>query len=190
MQNANAYLLFYRRRASKPLGGATHEKLEAARLTDPVGIPTPPEDLLIAEPAASTSQTFPAPFIGPVLPHRTSTPETGFEALPSFEESVFDPIPVPRSDDTAFTGDTDDRRAPSPSSSLDVDRDSSDIVGGSESDGSPRFSIGIGSGGVSRLGRSSEWGSEAYDRLRQTDTDEDTPDPFGDLEDDELRKAI
>jgi len=187
--NSNAYLLFYRRRASKPLGGASYEKLEAARLAEPTGSPIPAEDLVVVEPAASTSRTFPAPFVGPVLPHRTSTPEATFgeDALPSFEESVLDPIAIPRSDDdTAFTGNNNDRRAPSPSSSLDVDRDSSDIVGGSESDGSPRFNIGSGEV-TSRPGRSSDW----YDRLKATDiSDEDNPDPFGGIEDEELRKIV
>lgn len=62
MQNANAYLLFYKRRTSRPLGGKSHEKIEAARLkaeslspeqldttmdTDPQPesqLPTPPVD--------------------------------------------------------------------------------------------------------------------------------------------------
>jgi hypothetical protein len=34
-QNANAYLLFYRRRTSRPLGGKTHEKVEEARARAP-----------------------------------------------------------------------------------------------------------------------------------------------------------
>ncbi len=134
--------------------------MEDARLADPTGIPIPPEDPVVVEPAASTSRTFPVPFIGPVLPHRTPTPEAPFGegALPSFEASVLDPIAIPRSDDTAFTGDTDDRHAPSPSSSLDVDRDSSDLVGGSESDGSPRFSgVGVTRSDISRM--------RSYERL-------------------------
>lgn len=61
-QNQNAYLLFYRRRASRPLGGKTHEIVEAARASaeqspaspadgvlpeiklDDIGLPTPPAD--------------------------------------------------------------------------------------------------------------------------------------------------
>ncbi|KAF8659816.1 hypothetical protein AX16_001701 [Volvariella volvacea WC 439] len=53
--NANAYLLFYRRRSSKPLGGKTQEKVEAAKLAGPREfpprstvverrLPTPPND--------------------------------------------------------------------------------------------------------------------------------------------------
>ncbi|KAF8323520.1 uncharacterized protein EI90DRAFT_3076907 [Cantharellus anzutake] len=188
--NANAYLLFYRRRSSKPLGGATYEKLEAARSAASDEISYPTEEPAATEPTASTSRTFLGPFIGPVLPDRTSTPEVGFEeTLPSFEESIFDPVAIPRSDnDAIFPGYVDDRRAPSPSSSLDVDRDSSDLVGGSESDGSPRFSVGVGSGGVSRLGRSSDWGSESYVRLGPTDISDDIPDPF-EGETEELQKV-
>jgi ubiquitin carboxyl-terminal hydrolase 4/11/15 len=56
LQNANAYLLFYRRRTSLPLGGKTFEKIEEARRkptkTDPspepividARLPTPPNE--------------------------------------------------------------------------------------------------------------------------------------------------
>ncbi|KAF5383617.1 hypothetical protein D9615_003721 [Tricholomella constricta] len=52
--NANAYLLFYRRRSTAPLGGKTHHKIEAARLkheakvddnmTIDTQLPTPPNE--------------------------------------------------------------------------------------------------------------------------------------------------
>lgn len=55
MQNSNAYLLFYRRRTTQPLGGKTYVKIEEARLNlkaspspDPIVIdtqlPTPPSE--------------------------------------------------------------------------------------------------------------------------------------------------
>jgi len=55
-QNANAYLLFYRRRTSRPLGGKSHDKIEEARSKQPgpnanlddiaidTQLPTPPNE--------------------------------------------------------------------------------------------------------------------------------------------------
>ena len=52
-QNANAYLLFYKRRSDLPVGGKTFEKIEAARqkiatveaeTISQANLPTPPED--------------------------------------------------------------------------------------------------------------------------------------------------
>lgn len=50
MQNANAYLLFYKRRTNRPIGGKTYEKVEAARQSVPLEedtgtqLPTPPDE--------------------------------------------------------------------------------------------------------------------------------------------------
>ncbi|KAH9167465.1 hypothetical protein EDB89DRAFT_1997415 [Lactarius sanguifluus] len=71
--NADAYLLFYKRRTSRPLGGKTHTKIEAARLNSepssltetPVPViineqlPTPPDEpvTLVSAPSASGSAT-------------------------------------------------------------------------------------------------------------------------------------
>ena len=67
IQNANAYLLFYRRRTSRPIGGKTFEKIEAAKFNplqnsaltqidnranrfEAQQLPTPPDDSVIRSP--------------------------------------------------------------------------------------------------------------------------------------------
>ncbi|THH05050.1 hypothetical protein EW145_g5076 [Phellinidium pouzarii] len=56
--NANAYLLFYKRHTSRPIGGKTYEKIEAARqrlayaeeeLSSDAQLPTPPDDTEISQ---------------------------------------------------------------------------------------------------------------------------------------------
>ena len=53
VQNSNAYLLFYKRRSNRPIGGKTFEKIEEARekmataeaeTLSQANLPTPPED--------------------------------------------------------------------------------------------------------------------------------------------------
>ena len=111
LQNANAYLLFYKRRTTRPLGGKSHEKIEAAKLhpknqastserTEETQLPTPPSEPL--RPVA-----LPGPFEDPmseaeidVTPpdtrsssaSRGSTPPPLDEDLPSFEDSALDPL--------------------------------------------------------------------------------------------------
>jgi len=63
-QNRNAYLLFYRRRTSRPIGGKTHAKIQAARQNNSqkaasTTLPTPPDETI---PLPSED-----PFIGPRL---------------------------------------------------------------------------------------------------------------------------
>ncbi len=49
-QNADAYLLFYKRRTSRPLGGKTHTKIEAARLnSEPSSVTETPVPVIINE---------------------------------------------------------------------------------------------------------------------------------------------
>ena len=69
-QNTDAYLLFYKRRTSRPLGGKTHSKIEAARLySEPSSVaetpvpvhvneqlPTPPDEPLTMITVSSSSR--------------------------------------------------------------------------------------------------------------------------------------
>ncbi|KAI0065534.1 cysteine proteinase [Artomyces pyxidatus] len=76
--NANAYLLFYRRRTSRPLGGKTHAKVEAARLkatssgpTDMV-LNTPPNvGLQLPTPPNERAPPLPSVAMGERDPPRT-----------------------------------------------------------------------------------------------------------------------
>ncbi|THH01060.1 hypothetical protein EW026_g1582 [Hermanssonia centrifuga] len=54
--NANAYLLFYKRRTSRPLGGKTHEKVEAAR-SKIIEVP----DATQPEPSSTIASQLPTP---------------------------------------------------------------------------------------------------------------------------------
>ncbi|KAI5120377.1 hypothetical protein M0805_006899 [Coniferiporia weirii] len=63
--NANAYLLFYKRRTSRPTGGKTYEKVEAARQklapseeehASDVQLPTPPDDAEVSQTVEKTTQ--------------------------------------------------------------------------------------------------------------------------------------
>jgi hypothetical protein len=78
MQNANAYLLFYRRRTSRPLGGKTHVKVEEARARAP-----PPD----AEPASASADVESEE---PQLPTPPSE-ENGFARLPGYDDLDEDP---------------------------------------------------------------------------------------------------
>ncbi|KAH0836640.1 hypothetical protein J3R83DRAFT_8358 [Lanmaoa asiatica] len=99
--NANAYLLFYKRRSSQPLGGKTYHKIEEARssaneVEDPAPsmdaqLPTPPSEIV--------APTFVLPQkpqnIGWRTPpsHNRSTPSSSPPPLdepPNFEESQHD----------------------------------------------------------------------------------------------------
>ncbi|GLB43409.1 putative peptidase C19 family protein [Lyophyllum shimeji] len=69
--NANAYLLFYRRRSTRPLGGKTHQKIEEARRKPPAQaddsmtvdtqLPTPPSEDSMSTPARPMLGTQPLP---------------------------------------------------------------------------------------------------------------------------------
>ncbi|KAF9269146.1 cysteine proteinase [Marasmius fiardii PR-910] len=97
--NANAYLLFYRRRTSKPLGGRSHELTEQAKLkpksertlADAPSLPTPP-----LEPAyAPLPDYFGGPSVSDLWTSGTSTlaplPSPSLDAdPPTFEDSRTD----------------------------------------------------------------------------------------------------
>lgn len=120
-QNPNAYLLFYRRRSAKPIGGKTHEKLIAAGFgtsdaaVDQTIEPSDSQATLATSPSTSTLANMASSFIGPVLPdvQARSSHENPDDELPSFEQSQNDSIAIPLTTDTL----DGDRGAPSPSSS-------------------------------------------------------------------------
>ncbi|KAF8552392.1 UCH-domain-containing protein [Imleria badia] len=100
--NANAYLLFYKRRSNEPLGGKTHYKIEEARLSvDDVVDPTPSVDTqLPTPPNENVAPTFVSQkpqnsgWRTPASRNR-STPSSSpppLDELPSFEESQHDQI--------------------------------------------------------------------------------------------------
>ncbi|KAI0311746.1 hypothetical protein OF83DRAFT_1177271 [Amylostereum chailletii] len=120
--NANAYLLFYKRRASRPLGGKTHTKIEAARskaessgssddttfMNTDSQLPTPPNELTppvlprrLGEreysPARSLGSTYGPSTRWAATPQTTSSPSSSPPPLddgdpPSFDEAPFDDV--------------------------------------------------------------------------------------------------
>ncbi|RDX48228.1 cysteine proteinase [Lentinus brumalis] len=99
--NSNAYLLFYRRRTSRPLGGKSHEKIQLARSRPQVDVPreeiqlpTPPSEGSISRGEPSVPPTileWPTP--NSMVPSSPSSPPPPLESLPpSFDEALFDPI--------------------------------------------------------------------------------------------------
>jgi hypothetical protein len=142
LQNANAYLLFYRRRTSAALGGKTHEKIRLARdkveITPPqeevVGLPTPPEEG--SPPLLSRRDHFPLPDV---------EQEEDFFLPKPYSANTFDEIPSESNISLSlaaadFIGDSvmDDRvqfrGRPSPTSSNDVELDSDDSLSSPPSD--------------------------------------------------------
>lgn len=106
LQNPNAYLLFYRRRTSRPIGGKSHEKVEAARVQPKVHIdsvphqnaqlPTPPSDGSVSrgEPSVgsvpATILDWPTP--SSMVPSSPSSPPPLESLPPPFDEALYDPI--------------------------------------------------------------------------------------------------
>ncbi|EJF64133.1 cysteine proteinase [Dichomitus squalens LYAD-421 SS1] len=105
--NSNAYLLFYRRRTRRPIGGKSHEKVEAARVQPKVHvddvshrgmqIPTPPSDGSVSrgDPSVgsipATILEWPTP--DSMVPSSPSSPPPPLEGLPpSFDDALYDPI--------------------------------------------------------------------------------------------------
>lgn len=106
-QNSNAYLLFYRRRTRRPLGGKSHEKIELARThpktevevtpREETQLPTPPSEGSLSRGEPSTSSVPPTilewPTPNSMVPSSPSSPPPPLESLPpSFDEALFDPI--------------------------------------------------------------------------------------------------
>ncbi|KAH7927348.1 cysteine proteinase [Leucogyrophana mollusca] len=103
--NSNAYLLFYKRRSSTPLGGKSHEKIEDARLKSSIvteaSTTTPADNQLPTPPSESTTPAFvmlqPSADVGWPSPQSNSrsSPASSPPPLddgdpPSFEDSKYD----------------------------------------------------------------------------------------------------
>ncbi|KIJ55336.1 hypothetical protein M422DRAFT_57819 [Sphaerobolus stellatus SS14] len=87
--NRNAYLLFYRRRTTRPIGGKTHAKIQAVLQSNSqrasTAMPTPPDE-------STALPVEPNGFIGPVHPQSSPWPSTSSDeqsslsSLPPLEE--------------------------------------------------------------------------------------------------------
>jgi ubiquitin carboxyl-terminal hydrolase 4/11/15 len=159
-QNSDAYLLFYKRRTSRPLGGKTHSKIEAARLNSepssvaetpvPVHIneqlPTPPDEPLTLVTVSSSrkqelsqaNNSWPNTGRWPTPQSESSSistsppplDETDGE-LPSFSDSQFDEVLQGSLDPLVLsTNQFDLGRTTSPTSSNEVEIDSDDEPSG------------------------------------------------------------
>ncbi|KAH9852032.1 cysteine proteinase [Lenzites betulinus] len=102
--NSNAYLLFYRRRTSRPLGGKSHVKIEEARALaiaqheaahrEVTQVPTPPSEDSSSAGASSKPPTlleWPTPKSMPNTSPISSTLALD-DRLPSFDEAQLDPV--------------------------------------------------------------------------------------------------
>ncbi|KAH9074760.1 hypothetical protein EDB83DRAFT_2353143 [Lactarius deliciosus] len=119
--NADAYLLFYKRRTSRPLGGKTHTKIEAARLnSEPSSLTETPVPVIINE-------QLPTPPDEPVtLISVPSASDEGDGELPSFAESQFDEVLQDSLDPLVLSTKRFDFGKASPTSSNEVEIDSGD----------------------------------------------------------------
>ncbi|THH28573.1 hypothetical protein EUX98_g5618 [Antrodiella citrinella] len=140
--NSNAYLLFYKRRTARPLGGKSHEKIEAARqrpkassstaevALEETQLPTPPSEPLRSLVALPGVEDFDGggwlspPGTTSSSASRGSSPPPLDDELPTFEESAEDPLVM-----SARRYDMPDPSPslPSPTSSLEAEMDSDDI---------------------------------------------------------------
>ncbi|KAK0202664.1 hypothetical protein DFS33DRAFT_1342014 [Desarmillaria ectypa] len=147
--NANAYLLFYRRRTSSQLGGKTHAKVEAARLnltkedesvevntTVDTQLPTPPneEDIYSGAvypktPSLSDDFTLPNDRWRPISSAPYSLPSPAADDPPGFDESIDSNDLLSNYDDHALTHSRlgynfpDPSSNTSPTSSVEVEAD-------------------------------------------------------------------
>ncbi|KAF8273104.1 hypothetical protein EI94DRAFT_1769417 [Lactarius quietus] len=145
--NADAYLLFYKRRTSRPLGGKTHNKIEAARLnSEPSSVSETPMPVSIVsgpatakkEPSHSWTNTgrWPTPQSESSSTISTSPPplDEGDGELPSFADSVdedsLDPL--------VLASKRFDLGKASPTSSNEVEIDSDDELEADSTRASPR----------------------------------------------------
>ncbi|KAG7439780.1 cysteine proteinase [Guyanagaster necrorhizus] len=134
--NANAYLLFYRRRTSSPLGGKTHAKVEAARLnltkedesveantTVDTQLPTPPNEedtysgtVYSKTPSLSDDFTLPTDRWRPISSAPYSLPSPAADDPPGFDESIDSNDLLSNYDDHALTHSRLGYNFPDPSS--------------------------------------------------------------------------
>jgi ubiquitin carboxyl-terminal hydrolase 4/11/15 len=158
-QNSDAYLLFYKRRTSRPLGGKTHSKIEAARLNSepssaaetpvPVHIneqlPTPPDEPLALVTVSSSrkqdlnqanhnwSSTGRWPTPQSESSSISTSPPPMDEAdseLPSFSDSQFDAVLEGSLDPLVLSSKQFDFGRTSPTSSNEVEIDPDDEPSG------------------------------------------------------------
>jgi ubiquitin carboxyl-terminal hydrolase 4/11/15 len=154
-QNTDAYLLFYKRRTRRPLGGKTHSKIEAARLySEPSSVgetlvpvhvneqlPTPPDEPLTMITVSSSrkkepsqaSHNWPSTGRRPTPQSESSSISTSpppldeaDSELPSFSESHFDDTLQDSLDPLMLSSNRFDIRTVSPTSSNEVEIDSDD----------------------------------------------------------------
>ncbi|KAF9460519.1 hypothetical protein BDZ94DRAFT_1265773 [Collybia nuda] len=159
--NANAYLLFYRRRSTTPLGGKTHHKIEEARLksttnkdhvTIDTQLPTPPnedESGFSGSGLAKLAVINQSPGLqldDPWVPRYTSgssAPTPPHNDPPGFDESQTDELVVDHQDPLSLSSHHYDFPDPSgktsPSSSNEAEVDSDDAGWGA----GRSFSIGV-----------------------------------------------
>ncbi|EPQ56354.1 UCH-domain-containing protein [Gloeophyllum trabeum ATCC 11539] len=142
--NQNAYLLFYKRRTNRPLGGKTHAKIEEARskphtspnasqadVADDVQLPTPPDEVAPVSGMTKELLFSDLPFRGlpsPALSSSASSPPPLDDVEPpSFDDAQFDDIVQTSVDPLVFVNRAYDfpnpSSHPSPSSSNDVEVD-------------------------------------------------------------------
>jgi ubiquitin carboxyl-terminal hydrolase 4/11/15 len=158
-QNSDAYLLFYKRRTSRPLGGKTHSKIEAARLNSepcsaaetpvPVHIneqlPTPPDepltlvtvsssrkqDLNQANHNWSSSGRWPTPQSESSSISTSPPPlDEADSELPSFSDSQYDAVLEGSLDPLVLSSNQFDFGRTSPTSSNEVEIDPDDEPSG------------------------------------------------------------
>ncbi|KAI0644201.1 cysteine proteinase [Trametes meyenii] len=102
--NQNAYLLFYKRRTARPLGGKSHAKVEEARAAQlnnahhqDVQLPTPPSEESISRDGGSVPSNPPTVLEWPTpdsltLSSPASSPPAARDDPPSFEDAQLDPV--------------------------------------------------------------------------------------------------
>lgn len=156
--NANAYLLFYRRRSIAPLGGKTHHRIEEARrkpkanaeegMVIDTQLPTPPSEDSGYMTSLPPSQTLPGPWA--LRSQRSnagsSVASPSLEDLPALEDSQphdqftheLDP-PAISSQSFDFP-DPSAKASPTSSNEAELDSDIEDLV---SDEGNPTFEVGV-----------------------------------------------
>lgn len=142
--NANAYLLFYRRRTDSPLGGTSHKLVSAARERPKAGSSQEPSvtiDTQLPTPPNESSSYFDGPLRSLNTHDRwkmrsdgsnpgSSVPSPPADDPPDFDESQSDPLVSDHSDPTYLSTqrfdfpDPSQKASPTSSTEADPDRDS------------------------------------------------------------------
>ncbi|KZT09960.1 cysteine proteinase [Laetiporus sulphureus 93-53] len=110
--NANAYLLFYRRRTSRPLGGKSHARIEAAQRSPQIMSLTPPDaQSQLPTPPSEGSRKAVSPIFSTLAP-RTSTAVTAIGLRP-YTDPWATPLSIARSPPASSLLPLDDGELPS-----------------------------------------------------------------------------